>query len=167
MFRAAGEAPARVALIASVLERAGHEVVRRPLGNSPAALLGAVRDSPDVIHACGSDAWRAATLTARIARAAVVYEPLGERPGGWSRARPPRAVRLGRRGAVLARDGRQAIEIRSRLGLPYLPPVVADLASGGRQGERRMSSPRSMTGCPISTPRSLRATTPGRSAVDA
>jgi hypothetical protein len=66
VFRARGEAPARAARVASVLEAAGHEVARRPVSASPSALLGVVRSSPDVIHACGLDVWRAAALTARV-----------------------------------------------------------------------------------------------------
>jgi glycosyltransferase involved in cell wall biosynthesis/tetratricopeptide (TPR) repeat protein len=135
MFRPEGSAPARAALVASILEQAGHEVVSRPLARSPAALLGAVRHSPDVIHACGSDAWRAAGLTARIARAAVVYEPLdGSGDAHSARRSVTRGVRAGRGGTVLASDEDQASELRSALSLPYLPPVVGALEPAGGFG---------------------------------
>ena len=91
MFRPAGTAPTRATRVQAVLEDGGHQVSARRLARSPAALLRVIRDSPDVIHACGSDAWGAASLAALVTRACVVYEPLDG--GGGARSRRPEVAR--------------------------------------------------------------------------
>jgi len=101
-------------------------VTLRSLARAPTTLYRLIRDSPEVVHACGPGSWRAAGLAARLTGAAVVLDvPSGA--GGV--ARPHRRLaRAGplraRGGAVLVEDERQAHEVRSALGLPYLPPIV-------------------------------------------
>ena len=97
MFRPRAEAPARATRVAAVLEGAGHKVTLRPLGRTPAALYRVVRDSPEVVHACGVRSWRVASVAARLTGAAFVYEALAE-GGGDGLGLPRRAIRLRPRG---------------------------------------------------------------------
>jgi D-inositol-3-phosphate glycosyltransferase len=88
------------------------------------AIYRVIRASPDIVHACGPESWSAAEVAARLTGAALVLDlPAGAAP------RPHRRLArrgvLGRRGgAVLVEEEPQAREVRSALGLPYLPPVV-------------------------------------------
>ena len=59
MFRPTGGAPARATRIAASLEAAGHRISIRPVPRTPLALYRVMRDSPEVVHACGSGSWRA------------------------------------------------------------------------------------------------------------
>ena len=129
MFRPSAEAPARATRVAAVLEEAGHKVTLRPLGRTPAALYRVIRDSPEVVHACGVRSWRLASLAARLTGAACVYEALAE--GGGDGLGLPRRAIIHDRGAVLAQGDRQARQLRAGMGLTSLPPVVTGLESGG------------------------------------
>ena len=133
MFRPTGDARARANRIAAILEAAGHRVSMRPVRRTPVALYRVIRDSPEVVHSCGSGSWRAGSLAARLTGAAVVFDALAATDG--SEATHRRLVRDGsqgrRGGAVLAEEEGRAREIRSALGLDYLPPVVGASSSGG------------------------------------
>ncbi|HEY6654288.1 MAG TPA: glycosyltransferase family 4 protein [Solirubrobacterales bacterium] len=93
---------------------------------APSTLYRVMRDSPDVVHACGPGSWRLAGLASRLTGAALVLDvPSGARVGGGRHRRLARAGPLGARGgAVLVADERQAQQVRSALGLPDLPPLV-------------------------------------------
>jgi D-inositol-3-phosphate glycosyltransferase len=114
------------------LEGAGHTITLRAVGRASSTIYGVIRESPDVVHSCGVAAWRIADLAARLTGAAVIFDI----QAGGEDARPRRrgAVRrgpLGRRGGtVLVEHEAQADEVRSALGLPYLPPVVPTPGSG-------------------------------------
>ena len=129
-FRPQGEAPERAADVAAVLESGGHQVSGGPQSRAPGAAWRASRASPEVIHAVGSNAAPAAALAARLRGAALVCDLLPtETKVGRRRAGAMRSAAIGRRGGtVLARDEPRAIELRAKLGLPYLPPVVGGLA---------------------------------------
>ena len=133
MFRPTGDAPARANRIAAILEAAGHRISMRPVPRTPVALYRVIRDSPEVVHSCGSGSWRAGRLAARLTGAAVVFDALAGTDGSEPRYR--RLVRDGsqgrRGGAVLVEEAGRAREIRSALGLDYLPPVVGASSSGG------------------------------------
>jgi glycosyltransferase involved in cell wall biosynthesis len=98
----------------------------RSTERAPSTFYRVVRDSPNVVHACGPDSWRAASLAARLTGAAVVLDvPLAGGAGGRRHRRLAHGGPLGRHGgAVLVEEEPQATEVRSALGLPYLPPVV-------------------------------------------
>ena len=133
MFRPTWDARARANRIAAILEAAGHRVSLRPVPRTPVALYRVIRDSPEVVHSCGSGSWRAGRLAARLTGAAVVFDALAGTDGSEPRHR--RLVRDGsqgrRGGAVLVEEAGRAREIRSALGLDYLPPVVGAPSSGG------------------------------------
>ncbi len=130
MFRQTGEAPERAARVTSILEAAGHRIGKHSASGTPASLWHTLRESPDVIHSVGSGALQRAVLASRLTGAAVVHEPLrGDPEPGARDRRAIRAVATGPRGgAVLARDEAQAARVRAESGLPYLPPVIGELA---------------------------------------
>lgn len=136
MFRPQGEAPDRAADVAAALERDGHQVRLVEVAGGLAAVRGAARDA-EVIHAVGMDASGTAARAARVSGSALVCEPLpDEDVPERSAARALRTATLGHRGGtVLARDQDHADRLRVRAGLPYLPPVVGDLARGGRAND--------------------------------
>ena len=114
------------------MEGAGHRISMRPIERAPSTLYRVIRDSPDVVHSCGPGSWRLAGLAARLTGAAVVLDVPADVEAG---DRPTRLLvrggPLGRRGGtVLVEAQRQAHEVRSALGLPYLPPVVPAPGSG-------------------------------------
>jgi glycosyltransferase involved in cell wall biosynthesis/Flp pilus assembly protein TadD len=124
MFRPQGEAPDRAAEVATALASAGHEVKEQPL-TSAGSVRGGTADSPEIIHVVGSDAVQAAARAARRSRAALVCEPLPGDPEPSGRiARVMRGAATGR-GTVLARDADHAGALRTKLALPYLPPVAS------------------------------------------
>jgi glycosyltransferase involved in cell wall biosynthesis/tetratricopeptide (TPR) repeat protein len=121
------------------LEGVGHRITLRSVTRAPSTLYRVIRDSPEVVHACGRRSWRVAGVAARLTGAAVVLDvPPGARAGDRRARRLVRAGPLGVRGAaVLVEEERQAREVRSALRLPYLPPVVSGPRLSptlGRQG---------------------------------
>jgi glycosyltransferase involved in cell wall biosynthesis/Flp pilus assembly protein TadD len=135
-FRPQGEALERAAQVAAALQAAGHEVSERPVGMA-STLRGGFAGAPEVIHAIGSEAVRTTGLGTRFGKAALVCDPLpGEAQPGRRAAKAMRGVASGRRsGAVLARDPAQAGELRTKLALPYLPPVVGALEGAAESEE--------------------------------
>ena len=133
MFRPGGGAQERADRAAATLEAAGHEVSQRSLSRKAAAIRRVTQDSPEVVHAVGMDAAGAAAVAARLGDAALVCEALsGEAALTRGISRAMRTAANGRRGgAVLARDEAQSSRLRSKLGLPYLPPVVGDFELDG------------------------------------
>jgi glycosyltransferase involved in cell wall biosynthesis/Flp pilus assembly protein TadD len=131
MFRPQGEAPDRAAEVAAALEGGRHAVRQVAVRRGLAAIPRVIRDA-EVIHAIGVDAAGPAARAARLSGAALVCEPLpDEDVSGRTAGRALRTAAFGRRGgAVIARDQDHASRLRAQAGLPYLPPVVGDLAGG-------------------------------------
>ena len=122
----------RAARIGSSLEEAGHRITLQAVRGAPFTLYQVIRDSPEVVHACGPGSWRIAGLASRLTGAALVLDfPSGAGVGDGRHRRLARAGPLSARGAVvLVEEDRQAHEVRSALGLPYLAPVVPGPGSG-------------------------------------
>jgi glycosyltransferase involved in cell wall biosynthesis/Flp pilus assembly protein TadD len=138
MFRPQGEAPERAAQVAAALQAEGHEVSLRPVAVA-SGVRSAFGGAPEVIHAVGLGAARAAGVSARLGGSALVCEALpGDAEAGGRAASALRAAATGHRGgAVLARDPAQAEALRRKLGLPYLPPVVGALSGTADSDDSR------------------------------
>jgi glycosyltransferase involved in cell wall biosynthesis/tetratricopeptide (TPR) repeat protein len=133
MFPLGGGAQERAVKVAAALEGAGHQVSERPVARKSGVVRRVARESPDVVHAVGSDVAGVAAVAARLCGAALICEKLSEEAAlSRGAVRAMRTAAIGRRGgAVLARDEAQSSRLRSKLGLPYLPPIVGDLAPDG------------------------------------
>ena len=155
MFREGGEAPARASSVASVLEggRApGRQAPGVRLPGSPArGDPGLTGCDPRLRVGClaGGGPHRPNRSAAVVYEALDEWTPGVQSPSGRARSRRPTRPWRGRRSGERRTLRRR--EIRSGLGLPYLPPVIGALGPVPGRRTRRMSSRPCTTACLGST----------------